>query len=154
KQPCAITPPPRWPPSTTPSEINLESAVDIRGCASHLLIAPPPPPPINVICADLGAGNGIPVGTKHSTGDSEVATPIPPPPPVVGGNSNRIKGQFVLVCPLPAGHVNVDRLQSFHLLGRGSFGTEDYSHSTWTFLKAQRGNPLSFFVELHNSFIS
>src|SRR5439155_21063703 len=80
--PLPQLPPPPWPPSAAPAELDTEMAGRIgdRG-GTGLLCAAPPPEIVHVIRAYLRAGDGTAIGADHTAVDHEFATPGEPETP-------------------------------------------------------------------------
>ena len=128
-------PPPPWPPTAAPGEVDLECAVGGCSGATNGLRVYPPPPPVDVIRANQRTRDGAAVGTDNLTSDDVVPAPFQPPPPPIRRNDN---GSYPELCPLAPGailHRDGHGLKFDHIVGCRASRAHNHLQRAWTFLK-------------------
>src|SRR6185503_9268092 len=94
-------PPPPWPPSTTPRELDAEVSVRIRNdCWTNLRTRQPPPKEINVKGTYFCTRNGTAIRTSHAARNRKDATPAKPKNPPLRSYDEGWKLEGRLVGPL------------------------------------------------------
>src|SRR6185503_18508375 len=94
-------PPPPWPPSTTPRELDAEVSVRIRDdCWTNLRTRQPPPKEIDVKGTYFCTRNRTAIRTDHAALDRKDATPAKPENPPLRSHDKRRKRKRRLVGPL------------------------------------------------------
>src|SRR6185503_11293898 len=94
-------PPPPWPPSTTPRELDAEVSVRIRDdCWTNLRTRQPPPKEINIKGTYFCTWNRTAIRTNHAARDRKDATPAKPKIPPGRSHNERRQRKRRLVGPL------------------------------------------------------